>query len=241
MLRTAKAAIAGLVRRLGYEIIPGAFAPTMDAALARLSRRLTIGTLIDVGASDGRWTRNALRHFPEASSLLFEAQEEAHGEALRRFAQFDRRVRVVLAAAGDRSGEIYFDVSDPFSGVALRQPASGSEIKVPMTTIDAEVARLGLKPPYLLKLDTHGFEAPILEGARKTIAEANALVIEAYNFTLREGALRFHELCGHLDELGFRCADLADPMWRERDGLLWQMDLFFLPKARPEFAQNGYR
>src|SRR5260370_11616563 len=168
MLRTAKAAIAGLVRRLGYEIIPGAFAPTMDAALARLSRRLTIGTLIDVGASDGRWTRNALRHFPEASSLLFEAQEEAHGEALRRFAQFDRRVRVVLAAAGDRSGEIYFDVSDPFSGVAMRQPASGSEIKVPMTTIAAEVARRGSNRPIPWNLNRQGSRRPTLRAPRRT-------------------------------------------------------------------------
>jgi FkbM family methyltransferase len=241
MLRTAKAAIAGLVRQLGYELIPATFAPTMDAALARLSRRVPVRTLIDVGASDGRWTRNAFRHFPETSALLVEAQGGPHGDALRRFAQLDRRVCVVIAAAGDRAGEIYFDASEPFSGAAVRQAATGSEIKVPMTTIDAEVARLGLEPPYLLKLDTHGFEAPILEGARQTIAAANALIIEAYNFTLRDGALRFHELCDHLDQRGFRCADLADPMWRERDGLLWQMDLFFLPKARPEFAQSGYR
>jgi hypothetical protein len=32
MLRTAKAAVAGLVRRLGYEIIPVAFAPAMEDA-----------------------------------------------------------------------------------------------------------------------------------------------------------------------------------------------------------------
>lgn len=240
MLATAKAAVAALARRLGYEIIPVSVAPTMDSALARISRRVPVRTVVDVGASDGRWSRGAMRHFPEADYLLIEAQEPAHGAALKELEQRDRRVHAVIAAAGDHAGETWFDAGDPFGGVAQRQPSGKTSVRLPMTTIDAEVARLRLEPPYLVKLDTHGFEVPILEGARATLAAANALVIEAYNFTLCEGALRFHELCAWLEERGFRPADLADPLWREGDGLLWQMDLFFLPGTRPEFRRSGF-
>ncbi len=243
MFRSAKAALARLARRLGYEIIPVSFAPTMDAALGRLSRRVPVRTIVDVGASDGRWSRVAMRHFPRADYLLIEAQGAAHGAALRELADRDHRVHVVLAAAGDRVGEVRFDASDPFGGIAMKEPSgSGAEaITVPMTTLDAEVARCGLEPPYLIKLDTHGFEVPILQGARDILLRTNALVIEAYNFTLRDGTLRFHELCHHLSELGYRSADLADPMWRPGDGILWQLDLFFVPNTRPEFAHNAYR
>lgn len=240
MLQSAKAAAARLLRRLGYEITPAPLAPTMDAALARLAARQPVGTVIDVGASDGRWSRLAMRHFPDAAYLLVEAQEQAHGASLRAFAARDRRVQAVLAAAGDRAGEIFFDASDPFGGIAHHTAPAGA-ISVPMVTLDAEVARRGLRPPFLIKLDTHGFEVPILSGARETLARTAALVIEAYNFTLHDGALRFHELCAHLDGLGFRSADLADPMWRPGDGVLWQIDLVFLPKTRPEFSRNGYR
>ncbi len=65
-------------------------------------------------------------------------------------------------------------------------------------------------------------------------------MVEAYNFTLRDGALRFHELCAHLDRLGFRSVDLADPMWRPADGILWQMDLVFCPARIRELARTTY-
>ena len=64
-----------------------------------------------------------------------------------------------------------------------------------MTTVDAEVERAGLEGPFMLKLDTHGFEAPILAGAASTIRETSIAVVEAYNFEMQPGAMRFHQLC----------------------------------------------
>jgi hypothetical protein len=66
------------------------------------------------------------------------------------------------------------------------------------------------------------------------------LIIEAYNFQLTPGCLRFHELCAWLEARGFRCCDLADPMRRPGDGVLWQMDLAFAPATSPLFAANRY-
>jgi hypothetical protein len=39
---------------------------------------------------------------------------------------------------------------------------------------------------------------------------------------------------------GFRCIDLVDPMHRPHDDSLWQMDLVFARKDRPEFSYRGY-
>jgi FkbM family methyltransferase len=240
MLGKAKARILEWMRRLGYEVMPRGSSPTMDGALARASRRVEVRTVIDVGASDGRWSRGAMRHFPRAQYLLVEAQEAAHGDALRAWRAADRRIEVVLAAAGDHAGEVTFDTSDAFGGgVLVGRSAAGGTV-LPMTTIDAEVTRRALEPPFLLKLDTHGFEVPILDGATRTLKETGLLVIEAYNFDLGPGALRFPDLCRLLEQRGFRCVDLADPMWRPRDGSLWQLDLFFVPATRPEFTSNTY-
>ena len=38
--------------------------------------------------------------------------------------------------------------------------------------LDKEIQKRKLRPPYLLKLDTHGFEIPILEGAKEIISKA---------------------------------------------------------------------
>ena len=213
---------------------------TTDKALGRGSRRHQIATIVDVGASNGIWTMRARRHFPEARALLIEAQGAVHRDALEAYARRDPRINYVIAAAGDNAGDIHFEASDPFGGAAAREPFAGNDIVVPMTTIDLEVASRDLPGPYLVKLDTHGFETQILAGGTQVLREAAIVIIESYNFELRPGVLRFHELCAHMEGLGFRCTDLADPMRRPKDELLWQMDLFFERADGRLFADNNY-
>ncbi len=109
--------------------------------------------------------------------------------------------------------------------------------KVPATTLDHEVSR-NLPGPFLMKFATHGFELPILAGAMETLKTTSLIVMEVYNSQLNENALRFHEMCAHLETPGFCCADIAAPLSRKRDGLLWQID-FFLRKNAPSFF-NSY-
>ena len=109
-----------------------------------------------------------------------------------------------------------------------------------MITIDSQVAARNLRPPFLIKLDTHGFEMPILAGAEQALKHTNVLVIEAYNFDIAPSAVRFSELCARLEALGFRCIDLFDVMYRPADNALWQMDLIFIRSDRPEFRSHAY-
>jgi FkbM family methyltransferase len=213
---------------------------TMDRALARIAKRVQIRTVIDVGASDGNWFRRVRRHLPGARGLLIEAQAGPHEPGLIALRAIDPMVDYVLAAAGDHEGEVHFDASDPFGGAAAREPFSSGDIVIPMTSIDVEVERRSLAGPFLIKLDTHGFEPAILDGAAITLKETVVVIVEAYNFELRPGVQRFHEMCSLLEGSGFRCADLADPMRRPKDGLLWQMDLVFIRADRPEFRDARY-
>lgn len=231
----------GLARRFGLEVSRGSGNSTMEAAFRRLAPRIPVRSVIDVGASDGRWSELVLRSYPNASFLLVEAQANPHGAGLRAFASAHANVDFVIAAAGDHEGEIHFDAGAPFGGVASTEVTGPNDLVVPMTTIDAEVARREMAPPFLLKLDTHGFEVPILTGATDTLARTELLVVESYNFELMPGCLRFHEMCAHLDERGFRPIDLVDVLRRPGDSVLWQFDLFFARKDRPEFASATYR
>lgn len=235
-----KAAIKQAARWAGYDIRRTDESSTMQAALRRAAAHHSISTVIDVGASDGRWSDVAQHFFPDAAYLLIEAQAQAHEAALRARADAQPRMEYILAAAGDRVGTIHFDGSDPFGGVASEQAFSVGDVVVRMTTIDTEVGQRNLRGPYLLKLDVHGFEQEILRGASDTLAHTSLLVIEAYNFELRPGSLRFHELCAHLDDLGFRPVDLVDVMRRQRDAVLWQFDLVFARGDREEFGSNAY-
>ncbi len=226
------------IERRGF--IPASAAlPNLDTVISRRSD-VVVQTVVDVGASNGSWSRQLMRHFPHANYLLVEAQEAAHGPALEKFKKAHPNVRVELCAAGNHEGEIQFDASDPFSGAASTEPFPKNNIVVPMARLDTLVKRTGWPGPYLLKLDTHGFEVPIFEGAADILSRASMLVVEAYNFTLCTGALRFYELAAYLEDRGFQCADIFDLMIRPSDRTLWQMDMVFLPAEHQVFRSNVY-
>jgi FkbM family methyltransferase len=233
------------IKRLAQRFIEsrGFVRATPSADLhAVMSRRheLSVETVIDVGASDGHWSARMMRYFPIAKYLLIEAQKAAHGAALQRFKADHPNVEYELCAAGDHDGEIYFDASDPMGGQASSTPFAKNNISVPVSTVDNLVRRRNLRGPFLLKLDTHGYEVPILEGARQSMAHSAMLIIEAYNFMLCPGALRFYELCQFLEPRGFRCVDMFDLMNRPGDSAFWQMDMVFLPSTHTVFQSNRY-
>ena len=196
-------------------------------------------TVIDIGASDGRWSADFLKIFPDKNYLLIEAQE-LHEPGLQSFCSKHPKVNYLLAAAGEKPGTIYFEANNPFGGQASYTPFSNSKT-VPVISIDEEVKRKNLEGPYLLKFDTHGFEVPIIKGAAETLKNTKVIIMECYNFKIAPECLVFSEMCAYLESFGFRCIDLFDPLHRPYDNSFWQMDLVFVKNDRDEFYYNKYR
>lgn len=213
---------------------------SMWEALERcINRGIEISTVIDVGASNGMWARECIKFIPHAKYLLIEAQEP-HRKELDEFQKEFVNSEYILAAAGNREGKIFFDNTGLFGGLASETPFEKNCIEVPVIRVDNEVLKRKLKGPYLIKLDTHGFEIPIIEGAFETLKNAELIIIEAYNFQLTKDSLKFHQLCIYMEKLGFSVIEIVDFMLRKYDNSFWQMDIFFVPKGRHEFKYNAY-
>lgn len=131
---------------------------TMNASLRWLSQNgFKIRTVLDVGASDGRWSADCMMFFQDADYVLFEPQP-IHAEKLESFASSCKKSVVIInKAVGGSEGHTFFNINNPFGG-ALSNKDDGCSIKVPVTTIDSAMAEINYSGPYLLKLDTHGFE-----------------------------------------------------------------------------------
>ena len=212
---------------------------SLESAISRCRARISqVGTLIDVGASNGSWALLARRQFPEMGCFMIEAQKE-HEPDLLKLKRNNSSFDYMIAAAGDCDGFVHFQEGDLFGGVAVHCQTGPGYRQVPMVALDSVVKDRRLFPPFLLKLDTHGFEVPILEGAKETLSKTVLLVIEVYNFQLMEQSLRFQEIIAYLEERGFRCVDICDPLFR-KDGVLWQMDLFFMRADSTAFNSNSY-
>ncbi|MGA7749556.1 MAG: FkbM family methyltransferase, partial [Gallionella sp.] len=205
------------------------------------TRGIAINTVLDVGASNGSWSLAARKCWPGAHYHLIEA-DALHKPALKAVCSSTPGFSYVLAAASDEAGTVFFDSSGVFAGLAMKGESESrpGARTVPAVTLDGEVKSRQLAGPYLVKLDTHGFEVPILNGAKDVLINANLVVIETYNFQLEKDSLKFWQLCRFMDDLGFGVIDISEPLWRLKDDAFWQIDLLFIPKTRPEFSYNRY-
>jgi FkbM family methyltransferase len=242
-----KKGIQRILNKFGYQIYKKkdlekrwVYKNNMVAGLERsFQKGIEIETVIDIGASNGMWSESCLKYYPEASYFLIEAQKE-HQLSLDKFKGKYANVDYKIAAAGGREGFVFFDNSDLFGGLAIEKEDDRNRVKVPVTTIDIEVYKNSLKPPFLIKLDTHGYELPILEGAKETLKNSNIVIIEVYNFVIADKSIRFWEMCAYMDKLGFLPIDLVDVLHRKNDNSLWQFDLIFIKKDRKEFSFTTY-
>ena len=200
-----------------------------------------INTVVDVGAAAGSWTRQAIMQWPDAKYLLIEPLAERK-ETLEALAAQYHNVEVIQAVLGDRKDEITFSVSDDLdgSGVYGQEATNASRRKINMISLDELVEEKDTTAPYLLKLDTHGFEMPIFEGASQALEQTKLIIVESYGFFVSPHAKLFYEICVYLDERGFRPIDIVDVVNRKKDGAFWQCDVFFAPKSLAVFNDNTY-
>ena len=117
------------------------------------------------------------------------------------------------------------------SSAASRSAYIDSE-KVPLARLDS-VACTYLRPDNMLfiKIDTQGFEWPVLDGASETLHQASGLMCELSIHPLYEGQRLWRDIVDRLDCLGFMLYALQEGFTDPRSGQTLQLDAIFL---RPE-------
>jgi FkbM family methyltransferase len=204
--------------------------------LERLAKRTTPKTVVDIGASNGQWSAMAKKVWPSAKFLLVEANP-VFEDNLKAYCKLSG-ASYSLSLAGANSGlaACGFCEENPYQGVDLTENSS----LVTVETIDKLLDDRGLPGPYLLKFDVHGHEIPILWGARETLKDTGAIVMEVYGWRQGHGSLRFWEMCSYLEGLGFGSSDLCEPLYRPYDGRLSQVDMAFERLSAPGMNTSRY-
>lgn len=219
---------------------PTSLASTLKRLRANVDE---IGTLVCLGSGKGDDALSFVEQWPGARVLLIDMDENFR-PVWDQLAKKMPGLVGEVAALAEHDGEIGMRKTDRTGGIALEGPIDGDAQRIRSVRLDTLIAQHALPPPYFLKFDTHGAELPILAGAAETLRQTAILMMECYNFKLGFAGgrnLTFDEMSQHLKEMGFRPADLCDPLWRPGDGLLWQIHLFFLKANHPTFASSSYR
>jgi FkbM family methyltransferase len=172
-----------------------------------------VNLVLDVGANTGQFGR-WLRHRGYAGQIIsFEPVKKAFKE-LEEATRGDDLWTASHLALGSSSGVMAINASknsqfssfNDLTATARRYDPdaefTGSESVIVKTLDEASPSRdAGLN--ILLKIDTQGFERPVLEGAKKTLKDVIGVLIELPIMKLYKDNWSFHEAVAYMEKLGF--------------------------------------
>lgn len=171
-------------------------------------------SIVDVGANIGQFALAAAVIWPGASIVSFEPLPEAFA-TLSATARRHPAITPVQLALADSAGEADFHVTSqtqsssllPLGRRHLETYTSIREtgtIRIPVSTLAAELPKHPGPAPRLLKLDVQGAESRVLAGAGPALREFKWILLETATTPMYEGEAVFDDICRQLLPLGFR-------------------------------------
>ena len=216
--------IAHRIRRLalkfGVELNHYNPAQSQDARMARLLAHHGIDMVLDVGANTGGYGLSLREIGFQGDILSFEPLEQAYAE-LTTAASSDARWHVApRMAVGSENGEIEINVAgnsvsssilpmhDAHAQAAPLSRYVGTQ-QVPLSRLDS-VSHPALTPDRatLLKIDTQGYEMPVLLGATTLLPRIRSIQLELSVIPLYEGQALYREMIDWLAEQVLNCGIL---------------------------------
>jgi len=236
-------AIRQLARKAGLEVNRYNPVQSQQARAIRLLAHHGVDTVLDVGANDGGYGRYLREGGYEGSILSFEPLGDAH-RALMEAAADDARWHVATRMAlGSGDGEVEINVAGNSTSSSIlpmqelhaqAAPQSryvGTE-PVPLHRLD------GISHPVIeksqslfLKIDTQGYELPVLQGADALLPRLQGVQLELSLAPLYEGQALYREIIDWLNARGFALWNVIPGFTDKDSGRMLQMDgVFFRSK-----------
>lgn len=238
LLHTARVA----ARKLGIEVHRYTPSQSLEARLFAMLERHGVDAVLDVGANDGGYASSLRQGGYTGAIVSFEPLSEAHA-ALLQAAQDDPLWQVApRCALGSHAGELQINVAGnsksssllpmmqshvdaaPYSAVVATEP-------VPVRRLDdLDLPAFTAAENPFLKIDTQGYEMPVLEGAVQSLQHCVGVQAELSLLPLYEGQALYRDVIAWLEARGFELWSLIPGFSDPVSGRQLQMDgIFFRP------------
>lgn len=224
---------------MGYEIVPRGEDET--AVLLQLMDAAGVELVLDVGANQGQYAEH-LRAAGYAGEIVsFEPGSEAFG-LLERASRTDAGWFTRHVALGDEPGRVTLNVSANSVSSSLlditQRHVDAARRSVTVDQEDVEVVRLDTEIPLtgrktLLKVDTQGFEMPVLRGVGDLIDQIELIQVELSLVELYDGQASYLDVLSHLDASGYSVRQVLPGFTDPHSGELLQLDVVVGRTRRP--------
>ena len=222
--------VNALLKPLRYQVtrLP---TPPMNCRIEAI-RRFGIEMVFDVGANAGQYATE-LRHYGYQGRILsFEPLPDAFA-SLQRAAAGDPLWETVNEAAGEAPAKLPMHVSDNSVSSSLLKVTEASIAAAPdsragrVVDVAVEPLRdrlLAAKGRLMLKIDTQGYEWPVLMGAGDALRNVTLLDVEMSLTPLYADQKLFDEVDKYIRSNGFRFYGIDTSFWNRATGELLGLD-----------------
>lgn len=182
-----------------------------EIAYTRLAENgFSPGSIIDIGANNGSWSRLIRKVFEKNLILMIEARAEEE-KALKNTCQDLLNANYIISLLGSSGQEkVSFSVHGSGSSIfseLSNAPRSFSNLK--MKTLDEITSELHLNDPIFLKLDVQGAELEVLKGAANILTRSEVVQLEVALLDYNQGAPTFADVVTFMDKRNYHVFDIA--------------------------------
>ena len=203
--------------------------PDQQASLERLKHLgFTPDLIFDVGAYHGDFSHMCLNLWPDSRIIAFEALPEKIDSLKSKFT--GKNVQVVEGIVGDevRENVNYFADETSSSVLQSQEFTAKKRLKQKMFTLDEFSFKNNVNAPDFLKIDTQGYEFPILKGFEKNLKLVKIILLELNFIEVYHQVKLAHEVIHFLGNNGFVIYDICEIHRRPLDMALFQIDFIFV-------------
>jgi FkbM family methyltransferase len=210
----------------------------------RACRSFGTDVVLDVGANTGQFAQS-LRHAGYTGHIVsFEPLSDAHVRLVSAAASDALWDVAERCAVGAAAGETQINIARNSYSSSLLPMLERHSVAAPesvyngveacrVVTLDDCIERTFSDPTvtFGLKIDTQGYEAQVLLGARRSSSRIKVIMCEMSLIPLYEGAPTMTELCRLLAEAGYRCVAIAPEFEDPKTGELLQVNGTFIRQS----------
>lgn len=231
-----------LARRFGVNIGRYNSAQSIEARVHTQLEYHKVDCVLDVGANDGGYGKFLRSAGFMGNIVSFEPQANAH-DKLVEMSRSDPAWKIAPPMAlGDVESELEINVAGNSTSSSLLTMLPSHVESAPYSKcIGKEIVKVhrldGLDEPVIraakriyLKIDTQGYEKPVLLGAKGIIDKVVGIQLEMSVIPLYEGQALFQELLTWLDDAGFEMWGVAPGFMNQTTGRMLQFDGIFFRK-----------
>ena len=199
-------------------------------------------TVLDIGANEGQFALLIRKLLPQAAICSFEPIPDCYARLMAGFKN-DKGFKAFNIAIGDKEETLQMNVNDfsPSSSLLeiddlhvknFKHTAHSTKQQIQVKTLDGLGAELGLVKPYMVKIDTQGYEDKVIAGGQQVLAGADVIFVELSYRSLYKGQTLFDDIYKQLVSLGFAYQGNFEELLSPVNGVVLQSDGIFIKRQQ---------